>query len=635
MPEVSFAHRDLIFRRIGQIIFAAIFAAAIYWLATVELTTAGVRWAAAALVAVAVLGCMILNWVVQNLFVRRIQQVLLVAITGVLVYFMVTSSNLDNWRYPVCAVVLLLCLLLLTVEEHRYMKRTWGFDWIPTGHGSMRNLKLGGSKRFLSLWEYLTRFKWKPGSSGIFLGRPLAEQRPFGLFSRAWVGIKDDRHMLTVAANRSGKGTAALIPNLLFYPGSALVIDPKGELARITAARRGTGVSRIKNCLQQEVHIIDLLVDPTDPTLSGVPNHLPAGFIPAQWNPLNEIPPDDSDLVAKVQSIAFALLPPEPNANDQFFINQCRDLLSALIQHVITAEEEENRNLIYVRKLLQQGDVELFEMLTEECEITGEPLPSSDPFDALIHYMESNTALGGKIQGFARRFRAMPEQTRNTVVSDLYGRTSFLDLAKLEKMLLKSSFKLVDLKRKPMTIYFCASGTRLGAELKPIAYIFIDMAIRAMEATPSKPRAQVLFAMDEFNALGRHGLVEKAMGLVAGAPYHIKLWPVIQAMSQLKDLYPSTWSTFLRNCGAVQYAGDQDRDVIEDLERDVGEIVTKRPDGTFDKQPLLSRSDLASEYFTFQSRRQLVMMAGFPAAPLELCDYYRFRWMKRLTSDPG
>jgi type IV secretion system protein VirD4 len=33
------------------------------------------------------------------------------------------------------------------------------------------------------------------------------------------------------------------VPNLLTYEGSALVIDPKGENARMTAPRRGDGDS--------------------------------------------------------------------------------------------------------------------------------------------------------------------------------------------------------------------------------------------------------------------------------------------------------------------------------------------------------------------------------------------------------
>src|SRR5579863_934856 len=35
-------------------------------------------------------------------------------------------------------------------------------------------------------------------------------------------------HIVTVAPTRSGKGVGAVIPNLLLYPGSIVVTDPKG-----------------------------------------------------------------------------------------------------------------------------------------------------------------------------------------------------------------------------------------------------------------------------------------------------------------------------------------------------------------------------------------------------------------------
>lgn len=54
------------------------------------------------------------------------------------------------------------------------------------------------------------------------------------------IGLEDDRHIITVAGSRSGKGVSMIIPNLLFYRGSVLVIDPKGELASITARKDET-----------------------------------------------------------------------------------------------------------------------------------------------------------------------------------------------------------------------------------------------------------------------------------------------------------------------------------------------------------------------------------------------------------
>ncbi len=47
-----------------------------------------------------------------------------------------------------------------------------------------------------------------------------------------------DGHLVTIAPTRSGKGISAIIPNLLTYPGSVIVTDPKGENFAVTARRR-------------------------------------------------------------------------------------------------------------------------------------------------------------------------------------------------------------------------------------------------------------------------------------------------------------------------------------------------------------------------------------------------------------
>ncbi|MDR6818758.1 type IV secretory pathway TraG/TraD family ATPase VirD4 [Neorhizobium sp. 2083] len=47
-----------------------------------------------------------------------------------------------------------------------------------------------------------------------------------------------DGHLLTIAPTRSGKGKTAIIPNLLRYQGSCVVLDPKGELFEATSKWR-------------------------------------------------------------------------------------------------------------------------------------------------------------------------------------------------------------------------------------------------------------------------------------------------------------------------------------------------------------------------------------------------------------
>jgi type IV secretion system protein VirD4 len=554
----------------------------------------------------------------RYLIYRRIKQTIVFTFFS-LIALGVLSSRLDStWRFGIAFVLVGGSTLYLFVQERRYIAAQYGFRILPPGWGSLQPRTAHGGGRFLSLFELLTKFTWERG--GILLGRPLPQQRPFGWFKDSWVGPKDDRHMLTIAGTRTGKGTAALIPNLLLYPGSALVIDPKGELAQITAARRGQGSKRVKRCLQQQIFILD-------------PENQVPNAKRARWNPLGELDPQDPDLVTKVQKIAFALVPPEPNAHDQFFVNQARDLLTMLVLHVFDVEPAEHHNLIFVRRLLAQGDTDLFQYMVEESNKTGDSVAVADALEALFEFMATGTAQGGKVAGYAQRLLAMPSDTRNTIVGDLYTRTSFLDQSGLQHMLQASDFTLQDLKLRPTTVYVCMRGTSLATTMRPIAYILIDLAIAAMEAVPAKPPHSVLFAMDEFYMLGRQESIDRAMGLIAG--FGVKLWPVVQTPDQLKQHYPATWDNFIRNCGAVQYAGDLSAEAVHDLEKRVGDIVTVAKDGRIDRRPLLSFHELSTSYFSRESRRQLVFFQQQPAAPLELIDYYNEPWLASLAELPA
>ncbi|MCH8097898.1 MAG: type IV secretory system conjugative DNA transfer family protein [Proteobacteria bacterium] len=117
-----------------------------------------------------------------------------------------------------------------------------------------RKFGAGGSAAFGGVFEdFAARFR----RGGVLLGSSLyfssGRQKMFK------VGVHDDRHVLTIASTRSGKGRSAIIPNLILWPHSALVIDPKGTNAAVTAPRRGRHRegSRVTKCLGQDVFVVD------------------------------------------------------------------------------------------------------------------------------------------------------------------------------------------------------------------------------------------------------------------------------------------------------------------------------------------------------------------------------------------
>jgi type IV secretion system protein VirD4 len=90
---------------------------------------------------------------------------------------------------------------------------------LPRGLPFLREQQNRSERAEWASVEEIEGLKYKSGD--ILLGK----------FNGQRLGHMDDKPMLTVASARSGKSSTVIVPTRLTYPGSALVLDPKGELA--------------------------------------------------------------------------------------------------------------------------------------------------------------------------------------------------------------------------------------------------------------------------------------------------------------------------------------------------------------------------------------------------------------------
>ena len=72
------------------------------------------------------------------------------------------------------------------------------------------------------------------------MGNPAPKNLPFGYTaaSSRFPSYADNRHLCSIGPTRSGKGATVIVQVLLQVPHSAVVIDPKGQNAAVTARRR-------------------------------------------------------------------------------------------------------------------------------------------------------------------------------------------------------------------------------------------------------------------------------------------------------------------------------------------------------------------------------------------------------------
>src|SRR3974390_1373765 len=90
---------------------------------------------------------------------------------------------------------------------------------LPRGH-ALQPKSAGRGRALFPPWlppQEMTGKQWQP-EGGLLLGRRDGRV----------IGWNDDRHLMTIAGSRAGKGVSLIIPNLLFYEGSAVVIAPTG-----------------------------------------------------------------------------------------------------------------------------------------------------------------------------------------------------------------------------------------------------------------------------------------------------------------------------------------------------------------------------------------------------------------------
>ena len=329
-------------------------------------------------------------------------------------------------------------------------------------------------------------------------------------------------HLLTVAPTRSGKGLGAVIPNLLVWPGSVLVTDPKGENYSVTA--------RIRRSMGQRVFALDPF------EVSGPTCH---------FNPMDLMDAHSPDIGDEVAVLADMLI--VPSAKDPFWEQSAKDFLKALLLFVACEATPEKRNLAYVRHLMMSGPEE---------------------WAAAIETMRQSTAAHGLLARYGNSIANMAEKTVQGVLSTAKSQTAFLDSPRLEKLLSKSDFDLADLRAGDLSVYLILPPDKLDT-YRSFLRLVIGSALQACTRAQALSPYPALFLLDEFAQLGTMDPVKRAYTLLGG--YGVKVWAFLQDMGQLQNLYKEGAQTFIANATVKQFFGVSDLKTAEEVSKMLGQ----------------------------------------------------------------
>ena len=327
-----------------------------------------------------------------------------------------------------------------------------------------------------------------------------------------------DEHVIAFAPTRSGKGVGLVIPTLLSWAQSAIVLDIKGENYAITAGWR-------KHYANNKI----LKFNPNDPTGES-----------SKFNPLEEIRLNSTYEIADTENIVIMLLDEKGEGLKDFWEKGGKTFLSSFILHTLYIAKNEHHptpSLSDIYKTL--NDKELNEILADMSSYYH------DQANELTHTAISTGAMG---------LINLAERTRGDIIATVNNILSLYIDPVIELNTKKSDFKLSELmnSQEPVTLYIVIDPENID-RMQPLFRVLmlqiLKKLIKKLEFKNGKQRKsynhRMLLMLDEFTAVGKIEFFEKSLAYMAG--YGISAYIIIQDIEQLYRVYNKE-ETITSNC---------------------------------------------------------------------------------------
>lgn len=355
-------------------------------------------------------------------------------------------------------------------------------------------------------------------------------------------------HQLLIGASRSGKGRGHVVPTLLAWPRSALVLDVKGELADGDPRHGFPGTAGFRE------------------TLGPVLRFAPTRAESAAFNPLFEVRRGANE-VRDVQNIVEIIVDPAGDARHQdFWDRSAKQVLVGVILHVLYSEPGPRKTLGVVREKLrdlQSTSDEMRRTLHRKNATTGAPEVHPEVLHAAESFLAGEERLQSGVKATAESFFGL-----------------FADPIVAEKTA-RSDFRIADLMCgiKPVSLFLQPPPSD-AARLMPLMRLMLNQIARGLmedqthAADGRAKRHRLLMCLDEFPQLGRMPFFETAMGAMAG--YGLKAYLVCQSLNHITRAYGRD-NVILDNCHVVTAFAAADMETAKRIADMAGEVWEVRP----------------------------------------------------------
>jgi type IV secretion system protein VirD4 len=352
-----------------------------------------------------------------------------------------------------------------------------------------------------------------------------------GVWRGRYLRFVGQQFVLLAAPARSGKGVGIVIPNLLSYPDSAVVLDIKQENYTITAGfRRAHG------------HAIYLF----NPFSEDGRTH--------RYNPLSAIS-DGAFRVGDVLAIGYALYP--VGGHDDFWKDQARNLFLGIV--LLLCEWQDAR---------RAGKSEIPDYPVTMGEVLRQSSGNGMPVKAYLQkaLLQHRYLLTGPCVDALNRFLANDDKVLASILATFNAPLTIWANPIVDAATSTNDFDLRDVRKRRMTVYIGITPDHLTESSLLVNLVFSQLVNLNTKQLPQDNPAlkfQCLLLMDEFTAIGKIHIIARAVAYMAG--YNLRMLSIVQSVSQLESVYGRADArTFVTNHAMqILYAPREQKDANE------------------------------------------------------------------------
>jgi type IV secretion system protein VirD4 len=342
-------------------------------------------------------------------------------------------------------------------------------------------------------------------------------------------------HILCFAPTRSGKGVGLILPTLLAWEHSSVVLDIKGENFALTTGH-----------LKELGHKV-LRFDPSD-----------AEGASAAFNPLEEIRLNSPLGIPDVQQISSMVMDPAGKGLEDYWGKAAFGFFGGAVLHglIKTLYEEKRAASLYdIAVMLEDPKRPVKDLFNEMLNMDHAKM-MAEMFPELVR--NNSNPLGQSAHIYiASAARGMLSKADNELSGVVNTATSNLALYKdpiVAMNISRCDFRLNDLMNHevPVNLYMVISPADID-RLRPLLRIFVAQMLgritEKMEFENGTSKAaykhRMLLMLDEFTSLGKLSIVERAIAYMAG--YGCKGYFIVQDTKQLNQAYGAD-NAIMANC---------------------------------------------------------------------------------------